>query len=403
MADYDVGVISLTSPPSLAVLTSYRPAVSVRNNGIHEALASGILRIYSAGLQIFSTELYSAVIAPGATGSALAVDYWTPTEGTYLVIADVTCPLDQVETNNHLAPTKIIVSGAAPPPPPTVPYHAAQHEEGAADELIVDGLHGRLADAQTPLGHKTAHQAGGSDALDVTGLPGILQDGQPIADHHESHEDHGDDELNVEGLAGVLFNKQKPQTHDNSAHDPNFSAKPHGNADHSPHFARQLVDPRQQAQWRLMPHNSEHIIDSMPIPAGTINGHDCLEIFLAGTYTNNSETGPHTLDLSVFLRTADATLCIFSWATPSPEDAGLFEVYGKAFLDYSLTNMIRAGFVIKGNQADLHPQMNSLIMSPAPFDPASDNTVYLCILANTSNPSDSILVSASAIHIVAGS
>lgn len=224
MADYDVGVIGLTSPPSLAVLQSYRPAVSIRNNGIHEALASGILRIYSAGLQVFATELYSAVIAPGATGSALAVDYWTPTEGTYLVIADVTCPLDQVELNNHLAPTKIVVSGAAPPPPPAVPYHAAQHEEGAADELIVDGLHGRLADSQTPLAHKAAHQAGGSDALDVTGLPGILQDGQPIADHHESHEDHGDDELNVEGLAGVLFNKQKPQTHDNAAHDPNYTS-----------------------------------------------------------------------------------------------------------------------------------------------------------------------------------
>lgn len=224
MADYDVGVIGLTSPPSLAVLQTYRPAVSVRNYGIHDALASGVLRIYSAGLLAFTSEIYSAVIPPGETRDALAVGYWTPTEGTYLVIADVTCPLDQVESNNHLSPTQVIVSGELPPEPPTVPYHAAQHEEGNADELIVDGLHGRLADAQAALAHKASHQVGGSDLISVDGLTGILATPQPIADHHEEHEDGGGDELYVGGLHGVLADNQPAITHDNARHDPNYAS-----------------------------------------------------------------------------------------------------------------------------------------------------------------------------------
>ena len=76
--DYDIGVVGLASPPAQAVVTSYRPAVSVRNNGIHDAIASGYLRIYAAGLLIFETEVYSGTLAPGATGTADAVDYWTP-------------------------------------------------------------------------------------------------------------------------------------------------------------------------------------------------------------------------------------------------------------------------------------------------------------------------------------
>jgi hypothetical protein len=101
--------------------------------------------------------------------------------------------------------------------------HAAQHEDGGADEIIADGLHGLLADAQTPRDHKDSHAAGGSDELSVAGLHGTLADGQPTADHHETHEDGGGDELNVDGLHGELYNLQKPKLHDNSVHDPNYA------------------------------------------------------------------------------------------------------------------------------------------------------------------------------------
>jgi len=234
MADYDVGVIGLTSPPTSSVLTPYRPAVSVHNNGIHDALASGTLRIYAADRLIFTTELYSATIPPGETRNALGTDYWTPpAEGKYLVIADVTCPLDQVESNNHLSPTTVMVLGGPPPPPTTVTPHSSQHEDGGADEINIDGMHGRVADAQTALAHKDTHEAGGADPINVNGLLGILAEGQPIADHRESHEDHGGDELNVEGLRGKLYNVQKPDVHNNSAHDPNYSINKHGAVDHN--------------------------------------------------------------------------------------------------------------------------------------------------------------------------
>ena len=234
MADYDVGVLGLSSPPPSSVLTPYRPAVSVRNNGIHDALASGTLRIYTAGLLIFTTELYSATIPPGETRNALGTDYWTPpAEGKYLVIADVVCPLDQVESNNHLSPTTVMVLGGPPPPPTTVTPHSSQHEDGGADEVNIDGLHGRLADAQPALAHKATHMVGGSDAISVEGLPGQLSEAQGIRDHAQTHEALGTDRLNVDGLHGQLYNVQKPDVHDNSAHDPNYSINKHGAVDHN--------------------------------------------------------------------------------------------------------------------------------------------------------------------------
>jgi len=238
MADYDIGVLALVVPSTSGPKTTYRPAVSVRNNGIHDALASGYLRTYAVGLMVFETELYSPVIHAGETGNAQATEYWTPaTEGTYVIHAYLTTPLDQVEANNMLPPTTIIITGAPIPPEPPVQFHASQHEEGGADELIVDGLHGTLKDAQPAQAHRASHQAAGADQLDVTGLPGILAEGQPIRDHHSDHEDGGTDELNVDELSGVLKNLQKPKVHANEAHDPNYSAKPHGNADHDPNFS----------------------------------------------------------------------------------------------------------------------------------------------------------------------
>ena len=214
MADYNVGVLGLSSPPAAAVRTQYRPAVQVRNNGIHEALASGYLRIYAAGLLIFETEVYSNTLAAGATGLAQAVDYWTPAaEGTYIVNGYVTTPLDQVENNNNLAPVTIIVSGEPVPPPSPVAAHASQHEEGGTDEVSIDGLKGRAADAQTPFDHASNHQPGGSDVLDVTGLTGVLATAQTPAVHKTSHQGGGSDELSVAGLQGELADPQTPKDH----------------------------------------------------------------------------------------------------------------------------------------------------------------------------------------------
>jgi len=184
MADYDVGVLALVVPAKSAPKATYRPAVSVRNNGIHDALASGYLRIYAAGLLVFESELYSATIPASVTGNAQAVDYWTPTaEGFYTVYAYLSTPLDQIESNNMLAPVTIEITGAAPPTPPVVTAHAAQHEEGGTDEVSIDGLQGRTADPQSPLAHAAQHQAGGSDALNVGSLAGVLAQDQPAQVH----------------------------------------------------------------------------------------------------------------------------------------------------------------------------------------------------------------------------
>jgi hypothetical protein len=184
MADYDVAALTLVVPATSGPVTSYRPAVSVRNNGTHDALASGYLRIYSAGLLVFQTEIFSAVIPAGATGTAQAIDYWTPAaEGKYEIHAYVSTPLDQVEQNNMLGPTTITITGEEPPTPPVVAAHAAQHEEGGDDEISIDGLQGRAADPQDALAHAAQHQVGGADALNVGSLQGILAQDQPAQVH----------------------------------------------------------------------------------------------------------------------------------------------------------------------------------------------------------------------------
>jgi hypothetical protein len=203
MHDYDVGAVGLTTPPPSAVLQAYRPAVSVRNNGIHDALASGTLRIYKTGLLVFTTELYSGTIPPGETRPALATDYWTPDAvGVYQFIAYVSCPLDQYEPNNSLPPTMITVTSAPPPPPPAVPLHATQHEEGGTDEVHVDGLSGELADDQPPKDHAGKHEQGGADQLVVSGLSGKLADAQTPLTHKTTHQFAGADEVSIANLAG---------------------------------------------------------------------------------------------------------------------------------------------------------------------------------------------------------
>jgi hypothetical protein len=187
--DYDVEVRGLSAPTSPSPLAPCRLAVSIRNNGIHDAIASGYARVYSAGLLIFETELYSDTIGPGETRDATSTEYWTPpAEGSYMICGYLSCPLDSVEPNNNLNPTTIIVSGTTPVPPTPVPLHAAQHEEGGKDEVSVEGLRGRTADQQTPINHASQHQAAGADQLNVAGLSGVLGEAQVPTNHgNERH------------------------------------------------------------------------------------------------------------------------------------------------------------------------------------------------------------------------
>ena len=201
MADYDVGVIALTTPAASAPLAQTRPVVSVRNNGIHDAVASGYIRIYSAGLLVYQSEAYSDTIGPGETRPASAVDYWTPeTEGTYIVQGYFSTPLDQVEPNNNLQPTKVVISGIVPPPPTPVALHASQHEEGGADELSIEDLPGRAADQQRPINHASDHELGGTDPVNVDGMPGVLAQSQTPKVHATSHKVGGGDGLSVLAL-----------------------------------------------------------------------------------------------------------------------------------------------------------------------------------------------------------
>ena len=119
MADYDVGVLALQTPPAAAPLTTYRPALWVRNNGLRAAIASGTISAYKAGLLVYSSPVLSDPIAPGDTGLATASADWTPAvQGDYIWTAYVTTDRDQYEPNNNLGPTKITVG---PPPPPPEP------------------------------------------------------------------------------------------------------------------------------------------------------------------------------------------------------------------------------------------------------------------------------------------
>lgn len=296
MADYDVSALALTTPPASAAKTTYRPAISVRNNGIHDALARGTLQIFKAGRLVFSTELYSAVIPPKQTRPATATTYFKPSEtGRYQVNAYITCDHDQYEPNNNLPTSFFDVTEEPPPPPPEVALHASQHEEGGTDEISIDGLRGLTAEPQTPREHADTHASGGADELDVTGLHGALADPQATANHanekhtvpfatvsnltdhivanpahqlasnlektankgkaggyaplgddskvplanlpplqsgpHAStHEHGGDDEINVDGLSGVLASAQIPQTHDNTAHSRQYEDTAHKDA-----------------------------------------------------------------------------------------------------------------------------------------------------------------------------
>jgi hypothetical protein len=205
--DYDVAAVGLSVPPAAASLTTYRPAISVKNNGRFDAVASGTLSAYKAGLRIWSSPVSSNAIEPGETGLAIADDNWTPdTEGDYVFFGYVSTYKDQVEPNNNLAPVTITIGPEPPPPPPPVTAHASQHEHGGSDVIDVDDLPGQLRDEQRPEPHASQHQAGGNDQLNVAGLAGILADAQTPVDHGNAQHTENfttQDELDNHANAGA--------------------------------------------------------------------------------------------------------------------------------------------------------------------------------------------------------
>lgn len=195
MPDYDIEVTGLATPPVAAPVASYRPAVSVRNNGIHPANVSGTMRVYRReppGELLGTFTLSLANLAAGATGTAQSSTFWTPAVGDigreFLFTADVTSDDDQVEPNNHLGPTTVLIIPGEEPTPPAVIPHAPQHEDGGSDEINIAGLPGQAADPQVPTDHESTHRAGAPDELNVANLRGVLFDDQRAQDHgNERH------------------------------------------------------------------------------------------------------------------------------------------------------------------------------------------------------------------------
>jgi len=117
--DYDVAAVGLSVPPAAAPLTTYRPALSVKNLGRYDAVASGSLSAYRAGLRVYFSPVLSPILHPGETGLATAADDWLPAEqGDHSFFGNVTTARDQNPKNDNLPPTTVTVG---PPPPPPVP------------------------------------------------------------------------------------------------------------------------------------------------------------------------------------------------------------------------------------------------------------------------------------------
>ena len=116
--DYDVAAVALSTPPAIAPMTTYRPAIAVLNLGRFSAIATGSISGYRAGLRVYYSQVTSEPIAPGETGLAIAADDWLPTEqGDHIFFGNVTTYRDQNQSNGNLPPTTVTVG--PPPPPPT--------------------------------------------------------------------------------------------------------------------------------------------------------------------------------------------------------------------------------------------------------------------------------------------
>jgi hypothetical protein len=190
MPDFDVAAVGLSAPPAEAFKTAYRPAISVRNNGIHPADVVGYIAIIdrTTGLQVFYSQVLLLALGVGLTKPAPALEDWTPDSvGYYLAYGYVTTDHDTVPQNNNLAPTTFHVGPGEPPTPVVVPPHAPQHEDGGSDELQVDGLVGKLADPQDPDEHAASHQLGGPDQLSIGGLSGKAAEAQTPETHSNAY------------------------------------------------------------------------------------------------------------------------------------------------------------------------------------------------------------------------
>jgi len=214
MRDYQITVLGLASPPTAAYRTTYRPAVQVRNDGLHDADIGGQLRVYSAGRMVFSTTLALSALAPGQTGNAQAADYLTfEHDGAYNFQADITA--DRTPTVS-LPPTNVNVAGEPPTPPTPVTAHAIQHEHGGSDEVSVSGLQGKLADPQTPTTHAASHMIDGDDQISVESLQGKLADPQTPTTH--GNERHVSEYATADGMQAIAAAAVEAHDEDQGAH-----------------------------------------------------------------------------------------------------------------------------------------------------------------------------------------
>jgi hypothetical protein len=145
MADYDVEAIGLGSPPNPAPLTTYTPAIQVRNNGIHAAIAAGTISAYIAGVKVFSSNVLSEQIDAGDIGLAVAADDWTPTDmGPITFYGYVTTDKDQVERNNNLPPVTVMVIEPPPPPEPATLDDVVERLETLGTEETLEQVKDKL-------------------------------------------------------------------------------------------------------------------------------------------------------------------------------------------------------------------------------------------------------------------
>src|SRR3972149_1765643 len=128
MPDYDVAVTELVLPAAPPPLGTFRPAVKGQNPGLHEAVVTGDLRLYSAnGALTFSAGLLQVVIPAGEYRLTYAAGLWTPANaGEYSVLATIATDRDDVPANNTPSGASITITGAAAPP--TAEHGNESHE-----------------------------------------------------------------------------------------------------------------------------------------------------------------------------------------------------------------------------------------------------------------------------------
>ncbi len=198
MADIDVKVLYLETPPVSAPQSTYILGVRMKNVGIHARTAQGYVRVYDkdSGLLLHTFNVASAEMDPVQEKQAFAGAIWDLSAEEvgkeFIVSGLISCVGDMEPANNVLNPTTVTVTGEAPPPPPAVTPHKEQHEDG------------------------------GNDEIDVTDLSGVLKTPQPYADHASRHENGGDDELSLTDLSGVAATPQIAADHGNERHVEDF-------------------------------------------------------------------------------------------------------------------------------------------------------------------------------------